>query len=42
MPSPDSFLEVAELPALGAGKLDIRQIKHLAETAFAATLHDKM
>ena len=35
IPSADSFLEVTELPALGTGKLDIRQIKRLAESAFA-------
>jgi acyl-[acyl-carrier-protein]-phospholipid O-acyltransferase/long-chain-fatty-acid--[acyl-carrier-protein] ligase len=35
IPDGNSFLEVAELPTLGSGKLNIRQIKSVAETAFA-------
>lgn len=34
IPREDSFLPVEALPMLGAGKLDIRHIKRLAETAF--------
>jgi len=30
IPSKDSFFEVAELPILGTGKLDLRGIKSLA------------
>jgi acyl-[acyl-carrier-protein]-phospholipid O-acyltransferase/long-chain-fatty-acid--[acyl-carrier-protein] ligase len=30
VPSADSFLEVAELPLLGTGKLDLRALKNLA------------
>jgi acyl-[acyl-carrier-protein]-phospholipid O-acyltransferase/long-chain-fatty-acid--[acyl-carrier-protein] ligase len=35
IPDTDSFVEVDELPTLGTGKLDLRQIKHLAESKFA-------
>jgi acyl-[acyl-carrier-protein]-phospholipid O-acyltransferase / long-chain-fatty-acid--[acyl-carrier-protein] ligase len=35
IPAANSFLQVESLPALGTGKLDIRRIKHLAESAFA-------
>jgi acyl-[acyl-carrier-protein]-phospholipid O-acyltransferase/long-chain-fatty-acid--[acyl-carrier-protein] ligase len=35
IPREDSFLAVDALPMLGTGKLDIRQIKRLAESAFA-------
>ena len=31
IPSPDSFMEVAEIPVLGVGKLDLRRIRELAE-----------
>jgi hypothetical protein len=31
---------VESLPALGTGKLDIRRIKHLAETAFVRRASD--
>jgi acyl-[acyl-carrier-protein]-phospholipid O-acyltransferase/long-chain-fatty-acid--[acyl-carrier-protein] ligase len=34
IPSPESFLEVAELPMLGTGKLDLRTIKALALERF--------
>jgi acyl-[acyl-carrier-protein]-phospholipid O-acyltransferase/long-chain-fatty-acid--[acyl-carrier-protein] ligase len=31
IPSPDSFLQVPEIPLLGTGKLDLRKLKALAE-----------
>ena len=30
LPSADSFIEVAEIPVLGTGKLDLRALKQLA------------
>jgi acyl-[acyl-carrier-protein]-phospholipid O-acyltransferase/long-chain-fatty-acid--[acyl-carrier-protein] ligase len=36
VPSPDSFIEVAEIPILGTGKLDLRAIKDTAAERFAA------
>jgi acyl-[acyl-carrier-protein]-phospholipid O-acyltransferase / long-chain-fatty-acid--[acyl-carrier-protein] ligase len=40
IPAANSFLQVESLPALGTGKLDIRRIKHLAETAFVRRASD--
>ena len=37
IPSPDSFSEVAEIPVLGTGKLDLRAIKELALAKFVST-----
>jgi acyl-[acyl-carrier-protein]-phospholipid O-acyltransferase / long-chain-fatty-acid--[acyl-carrier-protein] ligase len=34
IPSPDSFCEVAEIPVLGTGKLDLRALKELALQKF--------
>jgi acyl-[acyl-carrier-protein]-phospholipid O-acyltransferase/long-chain-fatty-acid--[acyl-carrier-protein] ligase len=34
IPSPDSYYEVSELPVLGSGKLDLKQIRKIAEEAF--------
>jgi acyl-[acyl-carrier-protein]-phospholipid O-acyltransferase / long-chain-fatty-acid--[acyl-carrier-protein] ligase len=34
IPSPDSFCEVAEIPVLGTGKLDLRAVKEIALTKF--------
>ena len=34
IPSPDSFMEVAEIPLLGTGKLDLKQLRELAEEKF--------
>ncbi|MCC6944627.1 MAG: AMP-binding protein [Thermomicrobiales bacterium] len=34
IPSPDSFLEVSEIPMLGSGKVDLRALRHLAEGAY--------
>lgn len=31
IPSPDSFLEIAELPILGTGKLDLKRVREIAE-----------
>jgi acyl-[acyl-carrier-protein]-phospholipid O-acyltransferase/long-chain-fatty-acid--[acyl-carrier-protein] ligase len=42
IPGSTSFLEVNQLPTLGTGKLNIRQIKHLAETAFATQRRSDM
>ncbi len=36
LPSADSFVEVPEIPILGSGKLDLKQIRQVAEAAFAA------
>jgi acyl-[acyl-carrier-protein]-phospholipid O-acyltransferase / long-chain-fatty-acid--[acyl-carrier-protein] ligase len=36
IPSPDSFLEVSEIPVLGTGKLDLHGLKTLALAKFAA------
>jgi acyl-[acyl-carrier-protein]-phospholipid O-acyltransferase/long-chain-fatty-acid--[acyl-carrier-protein] ligase len=36
VPSRDSFLEVAEIPLLGTGKLDLKRVKSLAMQHFAA------
>lgn len=35
IPSPDSFLEIDELPLLGTGKLDLKAIKQMAMDRFA-------
>jgi len=35
LPSPDSFIEVDELPILGSGKLDLKGVKQIAEEKFA-------
>jgi acyl-[acyl-carrier-protein]-phospholipid O-acyltransferase/long-chain-fatty-acid--[acyl-carrier-protein] ligase len=35
IPSPDSFIQVTELPVLGTGKLDLRKLKQLAMEANA-------
>jgi len=35
IPSPDSFLEVQEIPVLGTGKLDLHGLKQLALSKFA-------
>jgi acyl-[acyl-carrier-protein]-phospholipid O-acyltransferase/long-chain-fatty-acid--[acyl-carrier-protein] ligase len=37
IPSPDSFLEVEELPILGSGKLDLKALKDMALDHFGAT-----
>jgi acyl-[acyl-carrier-protein]-phospholipid O-acyltransferase/long-chain-fatty-acid--[acyl-carrier-protein] ligase len=34
VPSADSFAEIAELPMLGSGKLDLRHLKELAVQRF--------
>jgi acyl-[acyl-carrier-protein]-phospholipid O-acyltransferase/long-chain-fatty-acid--[acyl-carrier-protein] ligase len=34
IPSPDSFRQVKEIPLLGAGKIDLRQLKELAIQSF--------
>lgn len=34
IPSPDSFIEVAELPMLGTGKIDLKGIRTVAEERF--------
>jgi acyl-[acyl-carrier-protein]-phospholipid O-acyltransferase/long-chain-fatty-acid--[acyl-carrier-protein] ligase len=34
IPSPDSFVEVESLPMLGAGKIDLRALRSLAQEAF--------
>jgi len=36
IPSPDSFFEVEELPLLGSGKLDLKQIREIALNAFSS------
>ncbi|MDZ7616796.1 MAG: acyl-[ACP]--phospholipid O-acyltransferase [Patescibacteria group bacterium] len=36
IPSPDSFRQVAEIPVLGTGKLDLRAVREQAESAFLA------
>ena len=33
-PSPDSYHQVSELPMLGTGKLDLKQLRKVAEDAF--------
>jgi acyl-[acyl-carrier-protein]-phospholipid O-acyltransferase/long-chain-fatty-acid--[acyl-carrier-protein] ligase len=35
VPSPDSFVEVSEIPVLGTGKLDLHGLKQLALSKFA-------
>jgi acyl-[acyl-carrier-protein]-phospholipid O-acyltransferase / long-chain-fatty-acid--[acyl-carrier-protein] ligase len=35
VPSPDSFRQVAAIPQLGTGKLDLGRLKEMAETEFA-------
>jgi acyl-[acyl-carrier-protein]-phospholipid O-acyltransferase / long-chain-fatty-acid--[acyl-carrier-protein] ligase len=35
VPSPDSFIQVDEIPILGTGKLDLRQLKDLATAKYA-------
>jgi acyl-[acyl-carrier-protein]-phospholipid O-acyltransferase / long-chain-fatty-acid--[acyl-carrier-protein] ligase len=40
IPSPDSFMQVDELPMLGTGKLDLRKLKQMAAAASAATAPD--
>ncbi len=37
VPSPDSFCEVPAIPVLGTGKLDLRQLKLLAEERFCVS-----
>ncbi len=37
IPSPDSFFEVAEIPVLGTGKLDLQKVKQLAQEKVSAT-----
>ncbi|MBX3411501.1 MAG: MFS transporter [Pirellulales bacterium] len=37
IPSPDSFVEVEELPILGSGKLDLKALKEMAMDRFGAT-----
>jgi len=34
LPSPDSFVEVAEIPVLGTGKLDLKAMKDRAAEHF--------
>jgi acyl-[acyl-carrier-protein]-phospholipid O-acyltransferase/long-chain-fatty-acid--[acyl-carrier-protein] ligase len=34
IPSPDSFIEVEEIPLLGTGKLDLKALRELAEARF--------
>jgi acyl-[acyl-carrier-protein]-phospholipid O-acyltransferase/long-chain-fatty-acid--[acyl-carrier-protein] ligase len=36
IPSPDSFLEVAEIPVLGTGKLDLKGLKQIALAKFGS------
>jgi hypothetical protein len=35
VPGADAFAEIAELPMLGSGKLDLRQLAELARERFA-------
>jgi acyl-[acyl-carrier-protein]-phospholipid O-acyltransferase/long-chain-fatty-acid--[acyl-carrier-protein] ligase len=37
IPSPDSFSQVAEIPVLGTGKLDLKGLKDLALERFATS-----
>jgi acyl-[acyl-carrier-protein]-phospholipid O-acyltransferase/long-chain-fatty-acid--[acyl-carrier-protein] ligase len=37
IPSPDSFVQVDEIPVLGTGKLDLQRLKELAAMHFGAT-----
>jgi acyl-[acyl-carrier-protein]-phospholipid O-acyltransferase/long-chain-fatty-acid--[acyl-carrier-protein] ligase len=37
IPSPDSCVEVAEIPVLGTGKLDLRGLRELAESRLGAS-----
>lgn len=37
LPSPDSFMEVAEIPVLGTGKLDLSSLKQVAVERFGST-----
>lgn len=34
VPSPDSFVEVEELPVLGTGKLNLKRIREIAKEHF--------
>ena len=34
IPSPDSFLEIEELPILGTGKLDLKRVREIARERF--------
>ena len=36
IPSPDSFLEIDELPMLGTGKLDLKRLRQIARDKFEA------
>lgn len=36
IPSPDSFVQVEQIPVLGTGKLDLRRLKDLAMSQFAS------
>jgi len=36
IPSPDSFIEIAEVPTLGSGKLDLKKLLELALERFGA------
>ena len=36
VPAADSFAEIAEIPVLGSGKLDLRRLRELADQRFAA------
>lgn len=36
IPSPDSFVEIEEIPALGSGKLDLKRITTIAAERFGA------
>jgi acyl-[acyl-carrier-protein]-phospholipid O-acyltransferase/long-chain-fatty-acid--[acyl-carrier-protein] ligase len=36
LPSPDSFLEVDEIPVLGTGKLDLKGLSELAKSRFTS------
>jgi acyl-[acyl-carrier-protein]-phospholipid O-acyltransferase/long-chain-fatty-acid--[acyl-carrier-protein] ligase len=35
VPSADSFAEIAEMPVLGSGKLDLRRLGEMARERFA-------
>ncbi|MFO7903738.1 MAG: AMP-binding protein [Planctomycetota bacterium] len=37
VPSPDSFLEIKELPVLGTGKLNLKRVREIANEHFGAT-----
>ncbi len=36
IPRPDQFMKVEQLPVLGTGKLDLREVKRIATTTFAS------